>query len=67
VTKASETNRSGFGTPKERKEGGVDPNAAKYRETSRSGQVEEGGSHSEDRTLGREAGRQAGETVRKPR
>jgi hypothetical protein len=67
MSKESETNGSGFGSEKTRKEGGVDPNAAEYRRTSRSGQAtpDGSGSHSEDRTLGREAGRQAGETVKK--
>jgi general stress protein YciG len=69
MSKESRSNAEGFGTHKQRHEGGQDPEAAKRRRTGNAGQgtaENTPGSHDEDRTLGREAGRRAGETRKDP-
>jgi hypothetical protein len=68
MPKESRTDAEGFGSHATRHEGGQDPEAAKRRRTGNAGQATPGtpGSHDEDRTLGREAGRRAGETRKEP-
>lgn len=63
MSKESETNREGFGSPATRKKGGEDPEAAKYRATTLSKQGGADGQGVAGETQVDESGRANGETL----